>query len=142
MHGVPKEVYASIMKSRVVGERRTAVRMVEADKKLHLHMYRGAKGDCDLRISYLVKKNRMGLIFNPCGEFRLSPEGPFSQIHFPHLHPGAPGIFPDLLRSVEMLKREWGAESNEKLPHLFIPSKTATLVLEFPVKDLPLGRTL
>ena len=33
------------------------------------------------------------------------------------------------------------AESNGKLPHLFIPSKTATLVSEFAVEDLPLGRT-
>ena len=58
-----------------------------------------------------------------------------------------------------MLKREWVAESNGKLLHLFIPSKTATevpefamedlslgriaaLVPEFAVKDLPLGRTL
>ena len=40
-----------------------------------------------------------------------------------------------------MLKKEWGAESNGKLPHLFIPSKTATLVPEFPVEDLPLDRT-
>ena len=40
-----------------------------------------------------------------------------------------------------MLKREWDAESNWKLPHLFIPSKTATLVPEFAVEDLPLGRT-
>ena len=32
-----------------------------------------------------------------------------------------------------MLKREWGAESNGKLPHLFIPSKTATLFPEFAV---------
>ena len=32
-------------------------------------------------------------------------------------------------------------ESNGKLPHLFIPSKTTTLVPEFAVKDLPLGRT-
>ena len=40
-----------------------------------------------------------------------------------------------------MLKREWGAESNGKLPHLFIPSKTATVVPEFVVEDLPLGRT-
>ena len=39
-----------------------------------------------------------------------------------------------------MLKREWGAESNWKLPHLFIPSKTATQVLEFSMEDLPLGR--
>ena len=39
-----------------------------------------------------------------------------------------------------MLKREWGAESNGKLPHLFIPSKTATYVPEFVMEDLPLGR--
>ena len=30
-----------------------------------------------------------------------------------------------------MLKREWGAESNGKLPHLFIPSKTAVWVPEY-----------
>ena len=36
-----------------------------------------------------------------------------------------------------MLKREWGAESNGKLPHLFIPSKTAALDPEFAVEDLP-----
>ena len=40
-----------------------------------------------------------------------------------------------------MLKREWGAESNGKLPHLFIRSKTATLVPVFAVGDLPLHRT-
>ena len=39
-----------------------------------------------------------------------------------------------------MLKREWGAETNGKLPHLFIPSKTATLVHEFAVQGVPLGR--
>ena len=39
-----------------------------------------------------------------------------------------------------MLQRKWGAESNGKLPHLFIPSKTATWVPEFTVEDLPLGR--
>ena len=36
-----------------------------------------------------------------------------------------------------MLKREWGAESNG----LFIPSNTATVVAEFAVEDLALGRT-
>ena len=40
-----------------------------------------------------------------------------------------------------MLKREWGAESNGKVPHLYIPSKRATLVPEFEVDDLTLGRT-
>ena len=32
-------------------------------------------------------------------------------------------------------------ESNEKLPHLFMPSKTVTLVPEIAVEGLPLGRT-
>ena len=40
-----------------------------------------------------------------------------------------------------MLKREWGAESNEKLPHLSIPSKAAAWVPEFAVEDLLLSRT-
>ena len=40
-----------------------------------------------------------------------------------------------------MLKRDWGAESNGKLPHLFIPSKNETLVPEFAAEDLPLSRT-
>ena len=107
--------------------------------------------------SLIWSKTLLELIFSPCGEFQCSPEGPFSQIHSPHLHAGAPGIFSDLLRSVQMLKKEWGAESNGKLPRLFIHSKTATLesavedlpldrtatlVPEFAVKDVPLGRTL
>ena len=45
------------------------------------------------------------------------------------------------LESFQMLKREWGAESNGKLPYLFIHSITVTLVPEFAVKDLPLSRT-
>ena len=106
--------------------------------------------------SLIWSKTLMELILNPYGEFRWNPEGPVGQIHSPHLHVGAPGIFSDLLRSVEML--EWGAESNGKLPHLFIPSETATwflslrcnmssgrtaaLVPEFAMKNLPLDRTL
>ena len=39
-----------------------------------------------------------------------------------------------------MLKREWGAESNGKLPHLSIPRKIAAWVPEFAVEDLPLRR--
>ena len=68
-------------------------------------------------------------------------EGPVSQIHSHNLYMGALGIFSDLLRSVQMLKREWGVESNGKLLHLFILRKTATLVPEFVVEDLPLCRT-
>ena len=82
----------------------------------------------------------MQLIFNPGGKFRWNPESTVSQIHSPHLIVGAPGLFSDLLRFVQMLMREWGAESNGKLPHLFIPSKTATSVPEFAMEDLSLGR--
>ena len=39
------------------------------------------------------------------------------------------GSFQVFLRSVQMLKREWGAESNGKLPHLFIPGKTSSWFL-------------
>ena len=68
---------------------------------------------------------------------RRSQEGPVSQIHSPHLHVGAIGFFLDLLRSVQMIKRDWGAESNGKIPHLFIPSKTLALLTEFVMEDLP-----
>ena len=67
--------------------------------------------------------------------------GPSYQIHFPHLHVGASGIFSDLLKSVQILKRDWGAESYGKLQHLFIPSKTVTFVPDFAVEDLKLSRT-
>ena len=90
--------------------------------------------------SLIWSKILMELIFNPCGEFQWSPDDPVSQIHSPHLHVGAPGIFSDLLRYVQMLKREWGVESKGKLPQLFIPCKT-TLAPEFAVEDLPLDRT-
>ena len=36
-----------------------------------------------------------------------------------------------------MLKRVCGAKSKGKLPHLSIPGKTAALVAEFAVEDLP-----
>ena len=91
--------------------------------------------------SLIWSKTFMKLIFKPCGEFRWNPEGPVSQIQCPHLRVGASGIFSDLLRSVQMLKREWGAESNGKLPQISIPSKTAAWVPEFAVEDLPLSRT-
>ena len=57
--------------------------------------------------SLMWSETLMELIFNSSGEFWCSPEGPLTQIHFPHLHAGAPGIFSDLLKSVQMLKREW-----------------------------------
>ena len=91
--------------------------------------------------SLIWSETRLELIFNPCGEFRWNLEGPVSQIHSPHLHVGGPGILSDLLRSVQMLKREWGTEKQGKLPHLFISSKTATSVPEFALENLPLDRT-
>ena len=102
--------------------------------------YTGAKGFWDFRITDLVK-TLMELMFNPCVEFWSSPQGQVNQIHSPDLHVEAPGIFSDLLRSVQMLKRKWGAETNVKLPHLFIHTKTTALVNEFVVEDLPLVRT-
>ena len=74
----------------------------------------------------------MELIFNPCGDF--------GEARRAYLHAGVPEIFSDLLSSVQMLKRMWCAESNGKLPNLFIPRKIAALFPEFAVEDLPLGR--
>ena len=86
----------------------------------------------------LMPKILMELIFNPCHEFLLST---VSQTHSPHFLFGAHGISSDLLRSVKILKREWGAESNGKIPHLLysISVNTAALVRETAVKDLPLA---
>ena len=100
----------------------------------------GAK-DTGISGSPIWSKTLMELIFNPCGEFRWSPEGPVSKILSPHLDVGAPGIFSGLLNSLQMLKRESYAESDGKLPHLFISSKTATLVPEFAAENLSLGRS-
>ena len=97
----------------------------------------------------------MELIFNICSEFRWSPEGPFNQINSPHLDAGAPGIFSGAKEREKKREREGerervcvcvcvcvggGAQSNGKLLHLSIPSKTATLVPELAVEYLPSGR--
>ena len=87
-------------------------------------MGRGAKGDLDFWISVLVKKNPDGTDIKPLWWISVwNLEDLVSQIHSPHLHVAAPGIFSDLLRSVQMLKREWSAESNGKVPRLFNPLK-------------------
>ena len=57
---------------------------------IQTYKHRGTKDDWDFRISDLVK--------NPDVEFRWSLEGPVSQIHSPHFHAGAPGIFSDFLK--------------------------------------------
>ena len=63
-------------------------------------------------------KTLVELIFNSCGEFRRSPKDPVNQIYSPHVYVGASETFSDHLRPVQMLKREWGAESNGELPRL------------------------
>ena len=72
---------------------------------MYANCIEGEKADWDFWICDLVK-NPDGTDIQSCDEFRSSPEGPVSQIHSPHLEDGAPGIFSDLLRSVQMLKRE------------------------------------
>ena len=49
--------------------------------------------------SMIWSNTLLELIFNPCGDFRLSPESLVSRIHSPHLQAGAPGFFSDLLMS-------------------------------------------
>ena len=58
--------------------------------------------------SKIWPKTLMELIFNPCGEFRRSPEDPVSQIHSPHLHLSALGTFSDLLRFCSDAKKRVG----------------------------------
>ena len=72
-----------------------------------------------------------------CGEFLWIPEDQLakSTLLTPTMVPL--GSF----QICSYAKERVGAESNGKLPHLFIPSKTAYLESEFVVEDLPLDRT-
>ena len=79
----------------------------------------------------------MELIFNPCGGIVYrSSEGSVSQIHSPHLHVGAHGIFLDIVRSVQMLKVGCGKPWEATAPNQSF-GKTAVLVPAFAVEDLP-----
>ena len=84
--------------------------------------------------SFIMSKTLMKLIFNPCGEFRLCPEGPVNQIHSPHLHVGAPGIISDLLRSVQMLKRDGVRKATGSYRTYSFLCKISALVPEFAVE--------
>ena len=79
----------------------------------------------------------MKLIFIPCGDFRWSQEGPASQIHSPYLHVGALGIFSDL----EGLFRCWRGSGVPIETGSYCTysnsGKTAALVPEFAVEELP-----
>ena len=80
--------------------------------------------------SLIWSKSLMELIFNHCvvnfGEVWRTQLAIYTLLTSTL---GASDIFKDLLKSVRILKREWGTESNEKLPHLFMPSKIATWFL-------------
>ena len=132
-------LYITFMSSLAMCNMFTFFRIITFIFYRTLFLYRGWRGT-GISGSLIWSKTLMELIFNLCGEFRWSPEGPVSRIHSPQLHVGVPGIFSDLARTVQILKREWGVESNGKLQHLSIPSKTAAWVPEFAVEGLPLSR--
>ena len=71
---------------------------------------------------------------------KITETFPYRNTYITRLHADVPRIFSDLVRYVRIL-REWGAESNGKIPHLSIPCKTAAWVPEFAMEDLSLGRT-
>ena len=100
----------------------------------------GGRREIGISGSLIWSETLMELIFNPYGDFRWSPEVSVSQFHSPRLHAEPLGSFKMMKRERER-EREWGATSNGKLPHLFIPSKTATLVPEFAVEYLLLCRS-
>ena len=84
-------------------------------------------------------KTLMELIFNPVvnfGEVRRAQLAKFTLLASTLVPLGSFQFFQGLF---QMLKREWGAESNGMLPHLLIPSKTATLVPGFAVEVLSLS---
>ena len=83
----------------------------------------------------------MVLIFNPCDELGEVRRAQLAKSTLLTSMLGILGSFQIFLRSSHMIKRDWGAESNGKLPHLFIPSKSASLVPKFAIKYLPLGRS-
>ena len=108
-------------------------------REIYFYGYKQSGGEegLDFRNSDLAK-NPDGTDIKPLGEFWWSLEGPLSQIHSSPPH-GAPGVFSDLSRSVKMLKREWYVEAMGSYRTYSIPGKTAALVLEFAVEDLPLA---
>ena len=55
--------------------------------------------------SLMWSKTLMELMFNPCGEFQCNSGGPSEPNPLSSPPLWCPGIFSDLLRSVQMLKR-------------------------------------
>ena len=87
---------------------------------------------------YLIwSKTLVELMFNPCSEFRRSPEGPVGQIHSLHLQVCVPGIFSDFFKVYSDAK---GTVTGNYRTYSS-PGKAVALVPEFAVENLPLGRT-
>ena len=99
----------------------TICNLISSDLDCRLYSIPGGNGWLGFPDLLSGQKPLMELIFNPCGEFRWSPEGPVSQIHSPHLHADAPGIFSVLLSSVLMLKRESGCGKQRETTTLIHP---------------------
>ena len=78
--------------------------------------------------SLIWSKTLMEQIYNPCGEFRWSPDGPVSQIHSPQLHVGAPGIFFRSFKVCPDAKERLGCGNQRE---------TTAPIHEFAVEDLP-----
>ena len=80
----------------------------------------------------------MELIFNPCAEFRCEVRR--AQLAKSTLLTSTLLPMESFKVCSDVKEREWGAESNGKLLHVFLPGKTAVLVPELAVEDLPFGR--
>ena len=79
--------------------------------------------------SLIWSKTLKELIFNFYDEFWWCPEGPVSQIHSLHIHVGAPWIFSELSKSLQMLKREWVRKAAGSYRTYSIPGKAAAWYL-------------
>ena len=91
--------------------------------------------------SLIWSKTTMELIFNPVVNF-----GKVRRAQLAKSTSSPPRWCPwDLFRFFKVCsnskERERGCGKQRKLPHLSIPGKTAALVPEFVVEDLPFGRT-
>ena len=92
----------------------------EVSKSNSLTCKTGAKVDWDFRISDLVK-NPDGTDVQPLWQISVVSRAQLAKSTILTSSLVPLGIFSDILRSIQMLKREWGVESNGKLPHLLNP---------------------
>ena len=124
----------------VIKPRKLRLFVDRTERALIFVCHRGQKakeGDWDFRISDLVK-NSDGTDIEPQWKISVKSGG----LSWPNPLSSPPYWCTwDLSTSVQMLKREWGAESNGKLPHLSIPNKIAAWIPEFAVDDLPMSTT-